>query len=80
MSVLKIIELPQFSPDTAIYKYTVRYGKKAIGSALTEAPCALSEIPYENGENYAEITFYRNDVETGEYRLDIFAPYGGFIG
>ena len=66
--------------DTAIYRYTVRYGKKAIGSALTEAPCALSEIPYENGENYAEITFYRNDVETGEYRLDIFAPYGGFIG
>lgn len=66
--------------DTAIYKYTVRYGKKVIGTALTGAPCVLSEIPYENGENYAEVTFYRNDVRAGEYRLDIFAPYGGFIG
>lgn len=65
--------------DTAIYKYTVRYGKKVIGTALTGAPCVLSEIPYENGENYAEVTFYRNDVKAGEYRLDIFAPYGGFI-
>lgn len=66
--------------DTAIYRYTVRYGKKVIGSALTGAPCVLSEIPYENGENYAEITFYRNDVKAGKYRLDIFATYGGFIG
>lgn len=66
--------------DTAIYRYTVRYGKKVIGSALTGAPCALSEILYENGENYAEVTFYRNDVKAGDYRLDIFAPYGGFIG
>lgn len=66
--------------DTAIYRYTVRYGKKEIGSAFVGAPCALSEISYENGENYAEVTFYRNDVKTGDYRLDIFAPYGGFIG
>ncbi len=65
--------------DTAIYKYTVRYGKKTIGSAFTGAPCVISEIPYESGENYAEVTFYRNDVKAGEYRLDIFAPYGGFI-
>lgn len=66
--------------DTAIYRYTVRYGKKVIGTALTGAPCVLSEIPYENGKNYAEVTFYRNDVRVGVYRLDIFAPYGGFVG
>lgn len=66
--------------DTAAYGYTVRYGKKVIGSATTGAPCVLSEIPYEDGENYAEITFFRNSVKTGVYRLDIFAPYGGFIG
>lgn len=66
--------------DTAAYRYTVRYGKKVIGSALTGTPCVLSEILYEDGENYAEVTFYRNDVKAGDYRLDIFAPYGGFVG
>lgn len=66
--------------DTAVYEYTVRYGKKTIGSAPAGAPCVLSEISRRDGEDFAEVTFYRDGMKTGAYRLDIFSPYGGFIG
>lgn len=66
--------------DTALYKYVVRYGETIIGSAPTGEQCMLSEISYEDGNNYAEVAFYQNDAEVGVYKLDIFAPYGGFIG
>lgn len=66
--------------DKAVYNYTVEYCGAEIGGASTGTPCTLKQTEYISKENYAYVTFYKNGMEAKRYRIDVFAPYGGFIG
>ena len=64
--------------DKARYSYKITYDDSEIGSAVCGNSCAVSEIPYRDGLNKAQVEFFRNGVSVGIYRVNIFTPYGEF--
>lgn len=75
--VLTVAELPRgVSPEEGdSLTYTVHYnGRKISGGA------AIPPQAYAQGCDYAVVTFYINGVSAGAYRLDVFSPFGEFIG
>lgn len=66
--------------DDAVYGFKVSYNGTAIGESENGEPCRLSAIEYAQGENYADVVFYKDGKAIGSYKIDIFAPYGEFIG
>lgn len=77
--------LPLVSPHTVsededyLITYTVSYGDTVIGSSKVGVGCVLSEAEYSSDEKYATVTFMRDSVVLGTYKIDVFSPIGGFI-
>ncbi len=64
--------------DESKYTYTLKYDGKEIGRAACGAVCYIPGIEYKDGFNYAEINFFRDGILVGEYKVNIFTPYGKF--
>lgn len=71
---------PVDEEDDASYTYTVKYNGRKLGGTYCGNACKIPDITYKDGLNYAEVYFYRNKILVGSYRVNIFTPYGKFIG
>lgn len=70
---------PKDEEDESQYTFVIEYCKTVVAKGKTGTACVIPELAYEDGENYAEVTFYKDGSAVGTYGIDIFSPYGGFI-
>ncbi|MGN0687855.1 MAG: hypothetical protein ACI4KA_07110 [Oscillospiraceae bacterium] len=58
--------------------FTVKYNGKKIGSG--SGFCLIPPQEYTDECRYADVTYYINGAKVGTYKVDVFSPYGEFIG
>lgn len=63
--------------DDTVY-YTLKYNGGKIGSGGGFS--IIQPQQYDEKHRYATVTYYVNGVKVGVYKIDVFSPYGEFIG
>ncbi len=79
-NVYTVAALPKgmYVEEDDIVSWSMTYDGKAISKSGTGGACKVRK--YIDGCDHAEITFYINNVRAGTYKVDVFAPFGEFIG
>ncbi len=79
-NVYKVASLPRgmYVEEDDVVSWSMTYDGKAISRSSTGGVCGIRK--HIDGCDYAEITFYINNVRAGTYKVDVFAPFGEFIG
>ena len=78
-NVYSVAALPYgvYVEEDDIVSWTMSYNKKTISTSAKGGACSVRK--YVDGCDYAEITFYVNNIFAGTYKVDVFAPFGEFI-
>lgn len=78
-NVYSVAALPKgvYVDEDDIVSWTMTYNNKTISKSSTGGACSIRR--YADGCDYAEISFYVNNLYSGTYKVDVFAPFGEFI-
>lgn len=79
-NVYSVAALPRgvYVDKDDIVSWTMSYNGVNISKSGTGGACSVRN--YVDGCDHAEITFYVNNIFAGTYKVDVFAPFGEFIG
>ncbi|MBE6901603.1 MAG: hypothetical protein E7478_03945 [Ruminococcaceae bacterium] len=78
-NVYSVAALPYgvYVREKDVVSWTMTYNNRMISTGGTGGACSV--IQYVDECDYAEITFYVNNIPAGTYKVDVFAPFGEFI-